>query len=311
MSARPHKAILLTGPTGGGKSVLALEIAELIGGAIVNADSMQVYRDLSVLSARPNAEDQARVPHHLYGVIAPGDRCSVGRWLRMVGPVLTELRAAGRTPVFVGGTGLYLKALTEGLAPVPEIPPEVKARAAELATTLEPAEFHRRLAERDPEMAARLNPSDVQRVRRAWEVIEATGVSLAQWQAGDHTRPLIPVGNTLRLILDPPRETVYARCDARFDAMIEAGAVAEVEALKALGLAPELPIMKALGVPELGACLAGELSFEHAVERAKTATRRYAKRQSTWFRHQMPGWRRIDAQYLESFKEEILSFIRD
>jgi tRNA dimethylallyltransferase len=305
------KAILLAGPTGSGKSALALEIAELIDGAIVNADSMQVYRELKLLSARPSAEDEARVPHHLYGVMTAGDQCSVGRWLRMVEPALIEVRGAGRTPVFVGGTGLYLRALTEGLAPVPEIPPEIKTQAAELVAFLKPDEFHRRLSERDPEMAARLNPSDSQRVRRAWEVVEATGVSLAQWQAVEHSEPLIPEQNTMRLILDPPREAVYARCDARFDAMIEAGALAEVEALGVLGLDPELPIMKALGMPELSAYLAGELPLEQAVEHAKTATRRYAKRQSTWFRNQMPGWQRINAQYLESFKEKILSFIRN
>ncbi len=217
---------------------------------------------------------------------------------------------AGKVPVFVGGTGLYLKALIEGLALVPEIPPDVHDAAAHLAETLSPDQFHSKLQERDPDMAARLNPSDVQRVRRAWEVIDATGTSLAEWQGRQHSAPLVSKDNSLRLLVDPPRGTVYARCDERLEAMVEAGALAEVEALNALGLPADLPIMKALGVPALGAYVRGDLTLEQAMEQAKTVTRRYAKRQSTWFRNQMPGWQSLDAQYLESFNEKILSFVR-
>ncbi|NQV22311.1 MAG: tRNA (adenosine(37)-N6)-dimethylallyltransferase MiaA [Rhodospirillales bacterium] len=305
------KAILLAGPTGGGKSAFALEFAKANGLAIVNADSMQVYRDLRVLTACPTPADEARVPHYLYGVLSGEDRCSAGRWLQLVAGALGEIRAAGRVPIFVGGTGLYFKSLTEGLAPVPQIPPDVKQQAAELSTQLEPDEFHHRLAERDPEMARRLRPSDGQRVRRAWEVIEATGLSLAEWQTrSPDGPPVLEAQNTKRIILDVPRETIYARCDARFDTMIEQGALAEVEALLAQNLDPELPIMKALGVPELQAYLEGRLSLDQAIERAKTATRRYAKRQTTWFRHQMPGWHMIGTQQMERYLEEIIPFIR-
>lgn len=310
----PNKAILLAGPTGSGKSALALQIADLIpdtiGAAIVNADSMQVYRDLRILSARPSADDEARVPHYLYGVLEAADRCSAGRWLELAASALEEIRAAGRLPIFVGGTGLYFKALTEGLAAVPQIPTDVKQRAADMSTNLSPEEFHRRLAEQDPEMAERLRPSDRQRVRRAWEVIEATGTSLAEWQSkGPDTPSLLAPQECERLVLTLPRETVYARCDARMDTMVEQGALAEVEALLKQDIDPELPALKALGVPDLRAHLEGSMPLEEAVERAKIATRHYAKRQMTWFRHQMSDWRAVDAQYLERFKENILSYV--
>ncbi|HIF10271.1 MAG TPA: tRNA (adenosine(37)-N6)-dimethylallyltransferase MiaA [Sneathiellales bacterium] len=303
-------AILLAGPTGSGKSALALEMAEACDGEIINADSMQVYSDLRVLTARPELQDEARAPHHLYGVLDCDQRCSVGRWIDLAADALDQVRAAGKLPIFVGGTGLYLRALTDGLAPVPEIPPEVKEASDTLAERLTSDEFHRQLAARDPEMAARLAPSDQQRIKRAWQVIEATGMSLAVWQAKDPSAPLIPETDTLRLVIDLPRQILHDRCNVRFDKMIKEGALEEVRALMARSLDPALPAMKALGVPELASYLAGDQTFEAAVEAAKAATRRYVKRQSTWFRHQMLGWQMVFAQDSKSISNKIISIIR-
>jgi len=276
--------ILVTGPTASGKSGLALALAERFDGVVINADSMQVYRELAILTARPEAEALARAPHRLYGLLPGDEPCSAGRWR---GLALAEIEAAlgaGRLPIVVGGTGLYLKALEGGLAGLPEIPEEIRAAARACHVELGAVAFHAALSARDPAMGERLHPSDRQRAIRAWEVLEATGRSLAEWQAeqGGEASPY----RFARIVLAPPRAALYAACDGRFEVMLDKGGLEEVRALLALGLDPALPVMKALGVPELAAHLRGEMTLERAVAQAQQATRRYAKRQMTWLRTQ-------------------------
>lgn len=301
-------AILIAGPTASGKSALALRLAETVGGAVINADSMQVYRELRVLTARPTPADEARAPHALYGVLPTAEACSVGRWLDLARAAIAAARAAGRVPIVVGGTGLYLRALTEGLAPVPAIPPAIRTAARRLHAEIGGPAFHARLAARDPAMAARLRPSDPQRLIRAYEVIAATGESLADWQR----RPPAPAvldRPWLGLLLTPPRPLVYDRCDRRLRTMLADGALDEVRALAGLGLDPALPAMKAVGVPPLLGHVRGEIDRAAALAAAQTATRRYAKRQYTWFRHKMLSWQRYSAKDSESFFEKIFPII--
>ena len=250
---------------------------------------MQVYRELSVLAVRPPKADMERVPHRLYGFVSAGQAYSVGSWLQDAAKAIEEARGEGRMPILVGGTGLYFKALTEGLAPVPDIPPELRAYWRERSETEGASELHRELAARDPRMAAKLRPSDPQRVVRALEVIDATGVSLAEWQ-GASAPAVLASDAALKLVIAPEREPLYAAIDARFDRMIEAGALDEVRALLALGLDDGLPAMRAHGVRELRAYLAGRSRLEDAVAKAKIESRRYAKRQMTWLRRYMGGW---------------------
>ncbi len=310
--AHDRRVIVVGGPTASGKSALALDLAEALDGVVVNADSMQVYRDLSVLTARPGAADVARAPHRLYGVLDGAERCSAARWRGLAAAAIDAVLAAGRWPIVVGGTGLYLRALTAGLSAIPVVPAAVRTDAAALHKALGGAAFHRALAERDPAMAARLHPGDTQRLVRAWEVLAATGRSLADWQ-GDGVAGR-PGGLAFdAIVLTPPRAALYAACDRRFAAMVERGAVDEARALLARRLDPRLPVMKALGVRELARYLAGEGDLETAVGAAQQATRRYAKRQLTWFRNQVLAADRchtIDAQYSNSLAAEILSIIR-
>ncbi len=280
--------VVVAGPTASGKSALALILAEAFGGVVINADSMQVYDALRILTNRPIAADEARAPHRLYGVVPAAEPCSAARWRSLAMAEITAAHEAGRLPIVTGGTGLYIRALIEGLAPIPDIPEAVRGRARELHASLGGPGFHDRLAAADPEMAARLAPGDSQRMIRALEVIEATGRSLAEWQR------LPPAGGALAepvltLALAPRRGPLYEACDARFTAMIEAGALDEARALEALGLDPAAPVMKALGVPQLRRHLAGESSLPEAIAAAQQATRNYAKRQLTWFRHQTGG----------------------
>ncbi|WP_226583374.1 tRNA (adenosine(37)-N6)-dimethylallyltransferase MiaA [Acuticoccus sediminis] len=286
-------AVLIAGPTASGKSALSLALAERLGGAIVNADSMQVYRDLRVLTARPSAADEALAPHHLYGHVDAAEAMSVARWLDGVRAALSEVRAAGRVPIVVGGTGLYLAALTEGLSSMPDIPQAVRQRWRE-AQAREPSEaLHAALAVRDPAMAARLRPSDPQRIVRALEVIEATGRSLGEWQ-GEREPPLLPVGpGVAAIVVSPPREILRERIALRFEAMLEECAVDEAVGLLARGLDPALPAMKAIGVAPLSAYAAGRTGRAEAVAEAVRQTRQYAKRQDTWFRHRFAGWQRL------------------
>jgi len=278
--------VIVTGPTAGGKSGLTLALAERLDGTIVNADSMQVYRDLTVLTARPGPAEEARVPHRLFGVLGAEERCSVGRWLGMAVAEIAAARAAGRLPIVIGGTGMYLKALTRGLAPVPEVPDAVTAEAAALYDSLGGDAFRERLAALDPAAAATLPPGDRQRLIRAHAVAEATGRTLGEWQNEAPPGPPLKA-RFLTVLVMPPRADLYAACDARFTAMLAAGAMDEVRALLARGLDSTLPAMRAVGVPELGAVVRDGMDLEQAAGKARQATRNYAKRQITWFRHQL------------------------
>ena len=276
--------ILIAGPTASGKSALALELAAALGGTIINGDALQIYRDLRILSARPDDAALARVPHRLYGYLDAAERGSAGRWRELALAEIADTHTAGRLPIVVGGTGLYLRALQHGLAAIPPIPPAIRAEAAALYRALGGAAFRERLAGLDPVAAPRLSSGDRQRLMRAWEVVSATGRTIGAWQA----RPAGALPYRLAsILLAPPREALYAACDARFRGMIAAGALDEATALAARGLDPELPAMKGVGIPELLRHLRGEISLDEAVAAAQRATRRYAKRQMTWFRHQM------------------------
>jgi tRNA dimethylallyltransferase len=283
------KAILIAGPTASGKSAVALALADRLGGTIINADSMQLYHELRLLTARPSEADEAAAPHRLYGTVSANEAFSVGRWLEAAQAAIAEATGEGSVPILVGGTGLYFKALIEGLAPVPDIPREVRAYWREQAARLNAEALHRELAARDPGVAAKLKPNDPQRIVRALEVIDATGVSLSEWQ-GTPAAPVLDAQTVTRLVIAPEREPLYAAIDARFDRMIENGAIEEVETLLAQGLDDSLPAMRAHGVRELRSYLAGACSLEDAEIKSKTESRRYAKRQMTWARRYMADW---------------------
>ena len=285
--------ILIAGPTASGKSALALQLARRHDGIVINADSMQVYRELRILTARPSADEEAIAPHRLYGHVSVAQAYSVARWLDDVATVLDEAKRAGARAIIVGGTGLYFKALTEGLSPVPAIPPAVRQRWREAAKFAGPGELHRMLVERDPAMAVRLAPGDVQRLTRALEVIEGTGRSLAKWQVLPG-RPLVDPTRAERLLVNRPRSELQQRCDQRFDAMMAAGALDEVQRLLAQRLPADAPAMRALGVAALAAHLCGRLALDEAVARAKLETHRYVKRQLTWARKHMRDWQAHD-----------------
>lgn len=283
------KAVLIAGPTASGKSALALTLARRTGGIVVNADSMQVYGDLRTLTARPSSAEEAEVAHRLYGHVDGAINYSAGRFLADAARLLPELREAGRLPIVVGGTGLYFKALLEGLSDIPPVPDAVRETVRRESESRTSAELHAELTSRDPRMAARLRPSDRLRILRALEVFAATGRSLVSFQ-GSNAGALFRAENAVRLFLSPDRDALRRRIDARFHAMIATGALDEVAALGARGLDPALPVMRAHGVPGLLAHLRGEMTLEEAVARGQADTRRYVKRQFTWFRHQMPGW---------------------
>jgi tRNA dimethylallyltransferase len=285
-----RRPILIAGPTASGKSALALRLARERGGVVINADSMQVYSDLRILTARPMPEEEEQAPHRLYGHVAANDAYSVARWLADVGEVLETTAREGRTPIIVGGTGLYFKALTEGLSPIPEIAGEIRRRWRQQAEAAGEGELHRLLQARDPAMAKRLAPGDTQRLTRALEVLDATGRSLAEWQEMPG-RPLLRVEAADCIVVRMPREELRDRCDRRFDAMIAAGALDEVAALVSKRLAADLPAMRALGVTPLAAHIAGETSLEAAVARAKSETHQYVKRQETWLKRNMNTWK--------------------
>ena len=281
--------ILIAGPTASGKSAAALDLAERQGGEIVNADAMQVYRDLRIVTARPSPEEEARATHHLYGVADGADAWSAGRWAREAAPIIDDVVGRGRTPIIVGGTGLYFTALTDGLSPIPDIPAEIREAATARRETLGPEQFRQEVIAADPDMA-RLPAGDAQRLIRAWEVFDATGKPLSYFQ-GLPRKPVV-AHTAVKLVIEPPRETLYARCDARAAAMLSDGAIDEVRRLLARSLDPDLPVMKALGVPEISAFLNGDLDEAACLAALQQSTRRFAKRQLTWFRNQAADWPR-------------------
>lgn len=286
-------AILIAGPTASGKSALALELAERRNGVIVNTDSMQGYSVLDVLTARPTASEQARVPHLLYGHVHPATPYSTGAWLRDVTRLIDEGAFSVRRPIFVGGTGLYFRALAEGISEMPEIPTAVRERWRYELAEHGSAKLHRILMREDSAVAMTLRPTDSQRIVRALEVLEASGRSILAWQAA-RGRPLIDRDTARFFVIEPERAALVERIEARFDRMLDNGALDEVRDLAALDLDQALPAVKAIGVRELWSAVAGDMSFDEAIQRAKIATRQYAKRQATWFRHQLgPEWRRL------------------
>ena len=280
------KAVLIAGPTASGKSALALAFAEATGGTVINTDSMQVYRDLRIITARPAPEEETRVPHRLYGYCDAAVNCSAGAWISDAALALQEARSGNRLPIFTGGSGLYFKALTHGLSAVPPIPLVIRESIRERLERDGVEVLHAELSVRDPEAGERLKPRDRSRIARALEVIESTGRSLKDWHR-DGLPPLLPADQTVALFLTPDRDELYARIDQRFAKMVEAGALDEVAALQVRKLDPLLPAMKAHGVPALIRHLIGEITLDEAIEIGRADTRHYAKRQFTWFRHQL------------------------
>jgi tRNA dimethylallyltransferase len=303
------RAIVIAGPTASGKSQLASALAERLGGVIINADSMQVYRELSVLTARPRADELARLPHALYGCVSGAEAYSAGRYGRDAAGAIAAARCAGRLPIVVGGTGLYLRALLEGLSPVPAADPAVRAYWRQQAGQYPARELHALLGARDPIMAARLKPTDPQRIVRALEVIDSTGRSLADWQR-QPGRPVLEPSQTIPVLLLPPPAGHGAAIAQRFRRMLAEGALEEVRSLLALGLSGELPIMRALGVAALAQHLAGRQSLAAAAAAAELETRQYAKRQMTWFRRNMISWKMFETKEMERSVAEILAFIQ-
>lgn len=289
MSDKEFQAILIAGPTASGKSAFALEQAKKHNGVIINADSMQVYKDLKILTARPSVEDEHKAPHRLYGFASGKQAYSVGQWLDDVRAVIEECEHDKQMPIIVGGTGLYFSALLKGLSPIPDIPDDIRYYWRQKANTQGGPALHAILAEKDEVMADRLRPSDPQRVVRALEVLEATGQSLADWQHVDGT-PLLLEDKTQRYVISPERDRLYDRCNSRFDRMLQAGALEEVKTLLKAKLDPGLPLMRALGLRPLITYLQQKLTLEEAIISAQRDTRRYAKRQLTWLRRNMITW---------------------
>lgn len=293
-TGRDEDAILITGPTASGKSALAVELANRHNGVVINADSMQVYDTLHVLTARPFDADMAGVPHHLYGSVAAGRHYSTGEWLRDAAALLEGVRAAGKLPVFVGGTGLYFKALTGGLSDMPPVPPAIRERIRARLADEGPEALHGVLTATDPETAQSLRPGDGQRIVRALEIFEATGTSIRTFQTQSGPVFVDPL-RARKIVVLPDRALLRERIDRRFSRMLDLGAVEEVEALLALDLSAGMPVMKAIGVPQIAAMLAGTMSRSEVIETASAATRQYAKRQMTWFRNQLDdSWLRVD-----------------
>jgi tRNA dimethylallyltransferase len=309
MKNPPASVLVIAGPTASGKSGLALKLAEELNGVVINADSMQVYKDLRILTARPSEEDEARVPHTLYGTRDGAEACTAAAWASDAAREIKAVWDDEHTPIVVGGTGLYIKALMQGLSDIPDISPDVRQAARRLRLEQGNDALYASLQEKDPDGAARLKPKDRQRVLRAWEVVEATGKPLHVWQ-DKASEPLLPKARFFSVLVQPTREDLYAACDGRFETMLETGALAEVKALLKRALDPSLPVMKALGVTELAAYLRGEGTREAAVTEAQQHTRNYAKRQTTWFKTQFHASETILMKYSESLFNEIFPNIR-
>jgi tRNA dimethylallyltransferase len=316
--------ILIGGPTASGKSNLALDLAEVLedsgGATIINADSMQVYSDLQIVTDRPSSDDESRVPHALYGVLAGDEVCSAGRWRRMAVDAIGAAHEQGRTAIVVGGTGLYLRALTQGLADIPYIPDAVRRDARAAMEDKGPEQFHAELAGADSKAAAVIKVGDTQRSIRAWEVWQATGRSLVDWQSDPPEDSEMP-GQVAKIVVMPDRPDVYARAEARVERMIDGGVLDEIRALADMHLPTDLPVMRAVGVPEFLAVVRGERSLSDAIVQVAQASRRFAKRQYTWFRHQTPDWQVFApgsaveggltvAQQSERFFDEVFPYIR-
>ncbi len=306
-SKKPETVALIAGPTASGKSALALRLAEMTGGIIINADASQVYKDLRIVSARPSTEEESRAPHRLFGHLDGATACSAAQWAAEAKAEIAAARAQARLPILVGGTGMYLRTLLDGIAPVPEIDPAIRTEVRALPVS----EARLCLLAEDPEAAGRLDANDSTRIARALEVVRSTGRPIREWQAD-----LVGgIGQQIRLVpvtLLPPRAWLYERCDRRFEAMLDADGLAEVEALMARNLGPDLPVMRAIGVPDIAAFLSGALSRDAAIEQGQIATRQYAKRQFTWFRNQPPPeWLRIESE-LDNVKiDELAIILRD
>jgi tRNA dimethylallyltransferase len=299
------KPVLIAGPTASGKSALALDLAQTQDAVIINTDSMQVYRDLLTITARPTPEEEARAPHRLYGHVDAAVNFSAGAWVADAASVLAEARAQNRLPIFIGGSGLYFRALTRGLSAVPPIASDIRDAVRARLERDGVEALHAELAGRDPASAQRLKPRDRARIARALEVVEATGRSLTDWHR-DGLPPLLAPGQFRALFLEPDRDALYARIDARFDAMLEAGALEEVARLAARKLDPLLPAMKAHGVPALIRHIKGEITREEAAEIGRADTRHYAKRQFTWFRHQLPEFEWVTPEEARGWLREVI-----
>ena len=300
--------IMIAGPTASGKSQLAVDLARRFGGAVINADSMQLYADLTILTARPQPHDMQDVPHHLFGICDAAHRASVAEWLAFAATAMADVRAAGQLPIIVGGTGMYLQAGLRGIAPVPDVPEDVHQHCINLHQDLGGAKFRHALAGYDAEMAARLVDGDRQRLIRAMGVALATGHPLSWWQKQPHKGAFLGQATTIAMM--PPRPTLYDRINHRFDHMVRHGAVDEVARLMARNLDPGLPLMKALGVAPIAAFLAGDITKDDATFAAKRDSRRYAKRQMTWIRNNFNAQITIEKKYSESLYEKIFSLIR-
>ncbi|MGV6800714.1 MAG: tRNA (adenosine(37)-N6)-dimethylallyltransferase MiaA [bacterium] len=304
-SKTSHFALLIAGPTASGKSAAALSLADELNGEIINADSIQIYKDLLILTARPDAQEEARVPHHLYGTIDGNDIYSAGRWSRAALACMEDVCQRGKVPILVGGTGLYFKALEEGFSPIPEIDLKFREQGNRLYQEIGPEAFRKKVIEMDPAME-QLPAGDRQRLVRAFEVFAATGQPLSKFQAQPR-QPLLSIP-AVKAILQPTREELYKRCDQRLDNMVERGAIDEVNALLARNIPDTYPVMKALGVPEISRFVRGEASIEQALDLAKRNTRRFAKRQLTWFRNQTSHW--PSAEHSEGLIELLLEAIQ-
>ncbi|WP_255934410.1 tRNA (adenosine(37)-N6)-dimethylallyltransferase MiaA [Kordiimonas sp. SCSIO 12610] len=297
------QAILIAGPTASGKSALSIKLAKQYDGVVINADSMQVYRDLRIITARPSVEEEMMAPHKLYGVVDGAQAFSAMDWAKLAMNAVDEAWQDNRTPILVGGTGMYFRTLLDGMAHIPDVDPEIRTQVRAEAVEFGSAKLHAELMICDPMTAERLAQGDSQRISRAIEVYRSSGKPISEWQKETQAGPLQALdqsGNVKKVVLEWPREELYRRCDLRFDLMLEEGALEEVEALLSRNLSPVLPLMKSLGVPSLMKYLSGNISLDEAREESKTQTRRFAKRQMTWFRNQFNAWERIDAQYLES-----------
>lgn len=298
MTMEPISAVLIAGPTASGKSDVALALAERLNGTIINADAMQVYEGLRILTARPSEEDEARVPHRLYGTVPASTAFSVGDWTAAATQAAIEATEAGRLPIFVGGTGMYLSVLSEGISPMPEIPGEIRTEVRGIPERESLEVLYQMVREVDEASAERIGPTDPQRLMRALEVFQTTGEPLTSWQEKPKERAF--EGTFARIVLAPERQWVYDRIERRFDKMVTSGALEEVAALAKRNLDPDLPLMKALGVEDLIRVQCGKSGMDEAIIEIKTKTRRFAKRQMTWFRNQMITWKRIETQDMET-----------